>query len=69
MEFVEVEHARLGRTYVPRSRVQHLAEGWAVVEDGKARTTTDPLRVTRKASTASENPEALAAGTNTTPEE
>lgn len=70
MDFIEVEHSALGRTYVPASRVQHLAEGWAVVEGDQPRQTKtgDNLRITRKTNTAPVNPEALAAGTTTTEE-
>ena len=64
MQFVEVEHKQLGRTYVPETRVKHMADGWAVVEDGKRKTKGDPKKVTRKASTTDTNPEAGGAGVN-----
>ena len=64
MQFVEVEHKQLGRTFVPESRVPHMSDGWAVVEDGKRKTKGDPKRVTAKADTAPTNPEAGGAGSN-----
>lgn len=64
MQFVEVEHSQLGRTFVPESRVPHLSDGWAVVVGGKRKATGDPKRVTQQADTAPTNPEAGGAGSN-----
>lgn len=64
MKFVEVEHSKLGRTFVPESRVPHLPDGWAVVVDGKRKKKGDPQRVTQQASTTETNPEAGGAGTS-----
>lgn len=62
MKFVEVEHPKLGRTHVPESRVDHLGDGWAVVEGGRRKTKGDPKRITQQADTADTNPEAGGAG-------
>ncbi len=68
MQFVEVEHSDAGRTSVPESRVQHMADGWAPVKGDKPKTKGDPERVTQKANTAP-IPEAGSAGENTTDKE
>lgn len=64
MQFVEVEHKQLGRTFVPESAIPHMADGWAVVVDGKRKTKGDPKRITAAAETADINPEAGGAGSN-----